>query len=113
MDAAARKAAVRASKAKKPVCGIYALRCCDGRVWVGQSRNLAAQQNQIRFALQNGSFLSPLLRKAWAEHTVAGFSYEVLECLEETGEDLPVFLRTKWLTDRERYWRHALGGAPL
>lgn len=113
MDAAARKAAVRACRENKAVAGIYALRCGNGQVWVGQSRNLAAQQNHIRFALLNGGFLSASLREALAGCGPEGFAYEELERLEEPEEGVPVYVRTRWLIDRERHWRNSLSAGTL
>lgn len=114
MDSVARKAAAAACKKRDVVVGIYALRCAaSGQIWVGQSRNMAAQQNQMAFSLRNGGFLSRTLQAVWAAQGADGLSYDVLECLQEPEEGLPAFARQKWLVERERFWREKLGAEPL
>ena len=52
MDAIARKDAARKFKARKPPCGVYAVRSTTtGQVWVGSFANLEAMRNRLWFSL--------------------------------------------------------------
>lgn len=109
MDRQARKAAIAACKEKKSVAGIYSLTCrIDGRIWVGETRNLEAQQNQVRFAMANGGFLNRDLREAVCTHGAAAFAYDVRARLNEPEEGLDSYSRQKWLREQGRLWREKL-----
>lgn len=93
-----RKAALAAYKeASKPIAGIYAVRCVPtGEIWVGESRNLAAQETSLRFALRQDSHPNRPMLDAHRQHP-DGFTFEILEELseDETGTLQRAALRTK------------------
>ena len=72
-----RKAAIAAWKERKPApAGIFSLTCtADGQIWVGESRNLEAQQNGLWFSLRLGSHLNRKAQTAYAAHGRDAFLY--------------------------------------
>ena len=59
-----RKEVVRKFKERKPLLGVFAVRCtATGRVWVGASRNLDATRNGSWFCLRNGSYHDKALQE--------------------------------------------------
>ena len=108
-----RKAAVNAWKERKPApAGIFSLTCtADGAVWVGESRNLEAQQNGLWFTLRLGSHLNRTLQAAYNTHGRVAFAYAELERLaddENTGT-----LQRALLRDKAADWRRQLGATVL
>lgn len=79
-----RKAVIREFKERKPVRGIYALRCtATNRVWVGATPNLGAAENAQLFTLRHASHRNLALQADWDAHGESAFSYEVLETLDD------------------------------
>jgi len=112
MDRKSRRDAVRDYKERKVPAGVFAVRCAaSGEVWVGQSRNLDAQQNSVWFGLKMGS---PVFRgpaAAWRQHGEASFAFEVLEVIDD--EDMSPLGRDDALKRRERHWLDALNARKL
>jgi hypothetical protein len=112
MDKQTRRQAVRDYKERKVPAGIYVVRCVvTGEAWVGQSPNLAQQQNRIWFGLKQGAHPNRGLLAAWAAHGEAAFSFEVLEIIDDEG--LEAFGRASLLKDRDAHWREALGASKI
>lgn len=106
MDSHEKKAAVAAYKERKSVSGIYAVICnATGEVWVGASRNLAAQQNGVWFTLKLGSHMHKSLQAAWNEHGEAEFRYEELDRVPEDYSDMA---RKDELKRRKGLWQTRL-----
>ncbi len=111
MSTVDRKAAIVAYKEVKSVAGIYAVRCAvSGDVWVGESRNLAAQQNSLWFMLRLGSHRTPTLQAAFDRHGRDGLAYAELERLPE--EDL-LLVQRAMLKARLAAWITELGAQRL
>jgi hypothetical protein len=69
MDAIARKDAARKFKARKPPCGVYAVRSTTtGQVWVGSFANLEAMRNRLWFSLRQGLHRDRKLQEEWNAH---------------------------------------------
>jgi hypothetical protein len=82
--------AIRAYKERKQKMGVYAVRCtATGAVWVGRSRNLAAQENRIWFALRLGSERAEGLQDAWNTHGTEAFHFEVVAKLDDADTAYP------------------------
>jgi hypothetical protein len=112
MDKDRRRDAIRDYKERKVPQGIFAVRCAaTGEAWVGQSRDLAQQQNRIWFGLRLGGHPNPGLRAAWAAHGEAAFAFEVLEAIKD--EDLGAYARDNLLKDRDAFWRAQLGATKI
>lgn len=106
-----RKAAIAAHKEKTPVAGIYAVRCtASGETWVGESRNLGAQETSLRFALKQLSHPNRELLAAAKAHGPEGLSFEVLE---ELAEDETGTLQRAALRQKSTAWIEQLGAARL
>ncbi|MFT3809777.1 MAG: GIY-YIG nuclease family protein [Micropepsaceae bacterium] len=108
-----RKAAITAWKERKPApAGIFSLTCtADGSVWVGESRNLEAQQNSLWFSLRLGSHLNRKAQAAYNAHGREAFVYAECERLAE--EDNTGTLQHALLRDKAAEWRVRLGAATL
>lgn len=101
-----RKAAIAASKERKPAAGVYAVRCAPtGEVWVGAAPNLGAMQNRIWFTLRHGGDAFRALQLACQEHGEESFTFEVLERLDE---DVSPLRRNDLLKQRAVHWRATL-----
>lgn len=86
-----KKEAIRKFKERKPLVGIFALRCtANGEVWVGTSRNLDATRNRSWFSLRLGSHIDKPLQAEWNAHGEAAFQYEILETLDDDLHPLAV-----------------------
>ena len=84
MDRSQRKAAVAEYKERKPLIGLYAVRCAPASlVWVGGSRSPEGQKNKIWFGLRLGNHMNKAMQAAWNAHGEAGFAFEPLETVEE------------------------------
>ena len=106
-----RKAAVSAYKERKPVAGIYALRCtATGQCWVGRAPDVATIENRLRFALKTASTPHRSLQAAARAHGADGFAFEIVERLRE--EDMALG-RDRILANRHLYWCEALAATPL
>lgn len=106
-----KKQAIAAYKERKPIFGIYLVRCVtSGEVWIGQSPTLDTIQNRIWFALRLGSSPHASLQTAWREHGAENFVFEVVEQLDD--EDSPYF-RDDLLKRRLEHWRSKLQAMPL
>jgi hypothetical protein len=102
-----RKAAIAAFRERKPVSGIYAVRCLPaGQVWLGQAKDMTSVQNRHWFALRVGSHTNRVMQTAWASHGEASFSLDVLEILAD--EDNSIALASQ-LRDALKRWRTELG----
>jgi hypothetical protein len=111
MNSTDRKAAVAAYKEKTAAAGVYAVRCApSGQVWVGESRNLEAQQTSLWFAMRLGSHPHRDLVEAWAQHGEAAFSFEVLETLDP---ELSPTARATASKEAATLWREELKARPL
>lgn len=108
-----RKAAINAWKERRPApAGIFSLTCtASGEVWVGESRNLDAQQNGLWFSLRLGSHLNRKAQAAYNAHGRDAFLYAELERLaedENTGT-----LQRAMLREKAAAWRTRLTAAVL
>ena len=97
-----KKESIRKFKERKPLVGVYALRCtATGNVWIGVSRNLEATRNRCWFALRNGMQLEKSLQEEWNAHGESSFEYEMLDALGDVHplevEDLLNAKRRDWL----------------
>lgn len=77
------------------ISGIYAIRNkINGKVWVGQAKNISNRWNTHRYAFRKGKN-SPRFQHAWNKYGEENFEYSVLEeC--ECKKDV--------LCEREQYW---------
>jgi len=106
-----RKAAIAAYKEVKPVAGIYMLLCAaSGEAWVGESRNLAAQETSLRFSLRQLSHPNRTLLAAAQAHGPDSLTFEVLEVLAD--DDTGAFQRSL-LRQRSTAWIEQLGATRL
>jgi hypothetical protein len=66
MDRSERKAAVSAYKERKPVAGMYAIRCAvTDEQWVGAAPDLSTIWTRRTFALRQGVETNRALQSAW------------------------------------------------
>ena len=108
---ASRKQAIREFKEKKPLRGIYAVRCAaTGQVWVGSSPNLGATQNGSWFALRLGSHFNRSLQKEWTLHGEPAFQYEILEKLDD---DVTAMAVNDLLKEKKSEWVARAGAHQL
>ena len=106
-----KKRAIRQYKERKPLVGVFAVRCAaGGQVWVGFSRNLDATRNSVWFSLSSGVHRDRALQEEWNAHGELGFSYEVLEKFED---DVPAIAIRDRLKDRKQHWMSELGARGL
>jgi hypothetical protein len=111
MTKADRKAAIAAYKEVKAVAGIYRATCeADGLVWVGESRNLAAQPNSFWFTLRLGSHRNKALQAAFNRHGEAGIAYAEVERLPEEAI-IPV--QRTMLKEAAANWAAKLGATRI
>ncbi len=110
MQVAAKRQAIRDYKERKPRMGIYAVRCLEtGEVWVGQSRNLDAQQNRLWFSLRLGSERNTALQQAWDNHGSQAMSFEVMAKLGEEEVAFPDSRLKELLAE----WSERLAAMPI
>jgi hypothetical protein len=111
MDRTARKAAIAAYKERKPACGVFAVICnATGETWVGQSRNLDAQQNSVWFALKHRGSPYRALQAVWDRHGADSFRFEELE---RVREDCPPIGVRDELKRRQALWTARLQATRL
>ncbi|MEP6826941.1 MAG: GIY-YIG nuclease family protein [Aestuariivirga sp.] len=102
MDKQERKLAIANYKESKSPVGVFAVICnATGEVWVGTSRNLAAQQNSLWFSLRHGASPYPSLKAAWTQHGESEFRFEELDRLKD---DFSTLLRSDELKKRQKLW---------
>lgn len=108
MDKTARREAIRDFKEKKPVAGIYAIRCApSGDVWVAGAPNVEPQEQRHWFGLRTGGHANKAMQAAWTANGAEAFSFEVVERLDD--EDLTPLGRADLIKSRERHWLETLG----
>ena len=106
MSTVDRKAAIAEYKKRKPVAGIFAVRCkANCKVWVGRAPDVDSIETRLRFGLRAGGHRHPAMQAAWNAHGGDSFAFEIVETVEE---DLP-YVRDSILKDRLARWREALG----
>ena len=105
-----RKAAVAAYKERKPVAGVFVVRCAVGGQWVGAAPDLATIWNRISFALRQGAATPASLQAAWRAHSADSLSFEILE---EVSEDDLAFGRDRALRKRRDHWCATLNAEPV
>jgi len=111
MDRSERKAAVSAYKERKPVAGLYAIRCAaTGEQWVGAAPDLSTIWTRRSFALRQGVETNRAIQGAWNAHGAESFAFRVLE--EIDLDELP-YGRERALKERIAHWRGALGAAAI
>ncbi|MCZ2151510.1 MAG: GIY-YIG nuclease family protein [Bryobacterales bacterium] len=106
-----RKEAIRKFKERKPLLGIFAVRCAPtGRLWIGSSRNLGAAKNRIWFCLSHGSHSGKSLQEEWNTHGESAFHYEALEKLPDDVHPLAI---SGLLQEKRKQWIAQTGAEPL
>lgn len=107
-----RKAAIAAWKQRKPAAGVFSLICAvEGAVWVGESRNLEAQQNSLWFSFRLGSHLNRQAQAAYNRHGRNAFAYAECERLSE--DENSGTLQRALLRDKAAAWRARLNASAL
>ena len=102
----ARKAAIAAYKERKPIAGVFVIRCkTSSETWVGQTPNLEKIQNRIWFSLRQGSHTCRSLQSAWTAHGPDSLTFEECERLEE---EKTAYIRDALLKERVLHWRSQL-----
>lgn len=104
-----RRAQVQAWKeGRKSRAGIFRVACVPaGKVWLGVSRNLDAQQNSIWFSLRHGGSPNREMQAAWKAHGEAAFAFDEVE--EVDVEELSAYLVNQRLQERLKHWCAELG----
>ena len=111
MSKQARREAIATYRERKPVSGIYAIKCSEGdRCWVGHAPDLATIGNREWFTLRGGSHPCRSLQQAWAEAGEAAFSLVELETIDP--DNPPPALR-QHLQRRKQFWCGELAATPL
>jgi|SRR3954451_14291713 hypothetical protein len=106
-----RKAAIAAYKERKPIAGIYVVRCsATAETWVGQSPNLEKIQNRLWFSLRQRSHTCRSLQAAWAAHGPNSLTFAECERLEQ--EEI-AYVRDALLKERALHWRTQLGAMTI
>jgi uncharacterized protein (DUF924 family) len=99
---AERKEAARQFKERKPLPGIYELRCrTTSRAWVDSSPNLDAAQNSQFFQLRQRLHRNKELQAEWNAQGEESFEFVVLEALPE---DTPSLNLRDLLGERKQAW---------
>ena len=81
-------------------CGIYKITGPNGRVYVGQSKDLWSRWNDHVKDLEAGEDTNPHLQSAWIAHGPESFKFELIE---------EVYWCEETLDAREAYWGEKLG----
>jgi hypothetical protein len=111
VDRNERKAAVSAYKERKPVAGVYAIRCAaTGGEWVGAAPDLSTIWTRRSFGLRQGIEMNQALQSAWNAHGAESFAFRILE--EIDLEQLP-YGRERAFKEGVAHWREALGAAAI
>lgn len=80
------------------VSGIYAIRCVNGKVYVGSATNLGHRWAQHKCSLRKQKHSNPLLQRTWNKYGEDSLTFEVLEFVPEKLD----------LISREQYWMDTL-----
>ena len=111
MEKTRRRDLVRDYKEIRSRPGVYSLTCAaTGETWVGNSRAIDTQVNNIMFSLRHGSHRNRALQDAWTTHGEAGVVYAIVEALDD--EEMTGIGRDTWLKERLRHWMQALNAKP-
>jgi hypothetical protein len=111
MDRSERKAAVSAYKERKPVAGMYAIRCAaTDEQWVGTAPDLSTIWTRRTFALKQGKEPNRALQSAWNVHGPESFAFRILE---EIDLEQLTYGRERALKARVAHWRQVLGAAAI
>lgn len=90
MKEASRRGMKNQYKNSKQIGGVYRIRCDQaGESWLRASANLQAAKN--RFAFQCSTNLCPesVMSRAWERCSAAGFTFEILEEIEQKETQTP------------------------
>ncbi len=106
-----KKAAIAAYKERKPVGGVYLVRCLPtGEVWIGHWADLDTIRNRIWFSLRQGTHSNRGLQAAWTAHGAEAFRFEILERVDP---EKPAFFQEADLRARAGHWRSRMGAGSL
>jgi hypothetical protein len=106
-----RKAATAAFRERKPVPGVYAVRCSPtGQVWLGQARDMTSVQNRHWFALRMGSHTNRVMQAAWDSHGEVSFNLSTVEILADDDDGIAL---ASQLRDALKRWRTKLAAAAV
>jgi hypothetical protein len=109
-----KKAARTAYKERKPVAGIFAIRCApSGEVWVGQTLTLLTVRNRLWFMLTHGRTEMISLRAAWSTHGPDSLSFEELERVDDEEILNSPYVRDTLLKERLAHWSTKLNAAQI
>ncbi len=89
------------AKSSIPQQAVYAIRCVDGRCYVGASQAHRRRWTWHRTKLNAGTHKNAKLQAAWFVLGAAAFSFEVLEDVEQPED----------LASREQFWMDGLRAA--
>ena len=111
MDRSERKAAVSAYKERKPVAGVYAVRCAaTGEQWVGAApgslHDLDPPRVRAAARRRDEPGASVRLERSWAE----SFAFRILE---EIDLEQLRYGRERALKERVQHWREMLKAAAI
>jgi hypothetical protein len=82
METQVENSAVAAHRRPTGAAGVYAVICnATGEAWVGCSRHIQAQQNELWSSLRQGTSPFTSLQTSWACHGEAEFRFEELDRL--------------------------------
>lgn len=110
MDKSRKKEILREYRERKPLEGIFVVRCAGtGDAWVGSSRDLDKICNRMWFALRSGGHPNKAMQAAWNAHGEASFACDVVE---EVNDDNPLLIPAL-LKDRADYWRNTLAAGSI
>ncbi len=82
--------------------GIYAVRC-GGKVFVGQSPNLASVENRLRFTLAHGTHPNRALQSAWVVSGGTRLRIEIVETWRRRR--MPICAAGRSRSGRPTGWR--------
>jgi hypothetical protein len=106
-----RKEAIKRFKDRKPLRGVFAVRCTTtGRVWVGSFTNLESIRNRLWFSLRQGNHQNQTLQEEWNAHGEQTFQYEIIEKLDD---DLCPIGLSDLLKEKKQHWIARLGARAL
>ena len=111
MDRSERKAAVSAYKERKPVAGVYAVRCAaTDEEWVGAAPDVSTIWTRRSFALKQGIETNRAFQATWNAHGAESFAFRILE---EIDLEQLTYGRERALKERVQHWREMLGAAAI
>lgn len=62
-----------------PECGVYEIRCSNGRRYIGSSDNMERRQRNHLTKLRAGRHQNPHLQRAWSKYGAGAFTFLVVE----------------------------------